>query len=118
MWLVKSKNSSKGAGIFISSNLSFILKQNNRLIQKYVENILLLECLGMRKFDIRLWVLMKGSFDAKMYYYQDFYGRVCSQPYKVDKESLNNSAIHLTNYALNKDSYTSKGNKSGSVVFP
>ena len=46
--------------------------------QKYIENVLLLECLDNRKFDIRLWVLMKGSFDAQMYYYQDFYGRVCS----------------------------------------
>jgi hypothetical protein len=64
IWIVKAKTSSKGAGIFLTSNLNTLLKQNNRLIQKYVENVLMLKVASQRKFDLRLWVLLVGGRDA------------------------------------------------------
>lgn len=36
IWIVKSKTSSKAAGTIVSSTLRTILKQNNRIVQKYV----------------------------------------------------------------------------------
>lgn len=41
VWLTKSKISSKGVGIALHSQLESILKQDNKLAQKYIEKPLI-----------------------------------------------------------------------------
>lgn len=68
IWIVKSQFSSKGAGMYLSNDLSTIVRQENRLIQKYIENVLILQEFKNRKFDLRVWVLVVGGKSCKIYY--------------------------------------------------
>lgn len=52
-----------------------------------------------RKFDIRVWVLM---VEEKVYWFKEGYMRTSSEKYRTNKESMENSFIHLTNNAIQK----------------
>jgi hypothetical protein len=65
---VKSQCSSKGAGMFLSNDSITISKQGNRLAQKYIENVLLLQGFKNRKFDLRIWILVVGGKNFRIYY--------------------------------------------------
>jgi hypothetical protein len=80
---VKARAGSKGAGIVLSNNLNTILKYRSRIVQKYVERPLLLDITHRHKFDLRLWVLVKGSKNISIYYFEQFYGRICSERYSL-----------------------------------
>jgi len=67
IWIVKSQCSSKGAGMYLSNDLNTISKQGNRLVQKYIENVLILQEYK-RKFDLRMWVLVVGGKNCRIYY--------------------------------------------------
>jgi hypothetical protein len=107
IWITKNKTSSKGVGISLSSSLPAILKQTHRLAQKYIERPFLSPAppLSLRKFDIRLWLLLSGNRRPQLHYHRKFYGRVCYLPYCLSPASLRDPAAHLTNYALNKSHF-------------
>lgn len=100
LWIVKPGCKSKGIGIFVTEDLAKIkiaCRQNpNRLVQKYVEDPLLIE---NRKFDIRVWVLIEELDPLRVWVFDDFYLRFCSREYDDQKLDLTR---HLTNYAINK----------------
>ena len=54
-----------------------------RVVQKYIEAPLLL---NNKKFDIRVWVLVTSFDPLVVYYYDNFYLRLCSADYGLDKE--------------------------------
>lgn len=99
-WIVKPIASSRGAGISLLKNspefLSFNhdryempnkAKYNNKIIQKYIEQPLLLKFIQPymdRKFDIRQWVLItydKISSQPLIYIYEDAYCRFSELKY-------------------------------------
>ena len=71
MWIIKSYCSSKGAGIQLSDSIDFISNQTNRIAQKYIENVLLLKGFNNRKFDLRLWVLVRGNSKNCQVYFNE-----------------------------------------------
>lgn len=107
IWITKNKTSSKGVGISLSASLPAILKQTHRLAQKYIERPFLSPALplALRKFDLRVWLLLSGSRPPQLHYHRKFYGRVCFLPYCLSAASLRDPAAHLTNYALNKSHF-------------
>jgi hypothetical protein len=54
--------------MFLSNDFVTISKQGNRLAQKYIENVLLLEGFNKRKFDLRIWILVVGGRNFRIYY--------------------------------------------------
>lgn len=108
LWIVKpGENTNRGTGIFVSNDISKILSEitsnlrstsgdHSYIIQKYIENPLLI---NKRKFDIRLYTLVtciNGVLQA--YYYQEGYLRTACKAYNAN--DLDNKFIHLTNDAI------------------
>ena len=73
---------------------------SNFIIQRYIENPLLI---NRRKFDIRIFALFTGHLKSKTlrgYIYEEGYLRTCSREY--DLSQFENRLIHLTNDAVQK----------------
>lgn len=102
IWIVKPLASSRGAGISIlkdneelyssPSNAYFhyknIKKYENKLIQDYIANPLLLRSgpFAERKFDIRQWVLVVSSGNRpRIYRYKEGYCRFAGMKYRTDR---------------------------------
>eukprot|EP01016_Furgasonia_blochmanni_P056509 TRINITY_DN9650_c0_g2_i1.p1 TRINITY_DN9650_c0_g2~~TRINITY_DN9650_c0_g2_i1.p1 ORF type:complete len:722 (-),score=158.27 TRINITY_DN9650_c0_g2_i1:154-2238(-) len=82
-----------------SSTARTLLRSQNLVIQKYVENPLLIE---NRKFDIRVWVLV--DHEMNLYWFKEGYIRTSSEAYTLSPESISNQYVHLTNNAVQKNS--------------
>lgn len=83
------------------------------LVQRYIENPLLI---SGKKFDIRLYVVIKGVEKIEAYVFEEGLARFCtvsnqnvfihlkSNYKKPDGLNMKNLFMHLTNYSLNKQS--------------
>jgi tubulin polyglutamylase TTLL6/13 len=59
------------------------------------------------KFDIRLYVLVTSCEPLKVFIYKEGMVRLATDEWKPDlqnQDNLNNLYMHLTNYAINKES--------------
>lgn len=85
------------------------------VIQKYIERPLLIHG---RKFDIRIWVLY---YQKTVYIYQEGYIRTACERFSSTETSVNNTYIHLTNNAVQKNSQNygqhEEGNQLGFKEF-
>lgn len=75
-----------------------VLKSTNFVIQKYLEKPHLIQ---RRKYDIRLWVSVNQ--EGKTFICREGYIRTSSDFYTLEKESLGNVNMHLTNNAVQKN---------------
>ena len=66
-YIVKPEALSHGRGIFLTRNIRDVLNGRKYVIQKYVENPMLIEGL---KFDLRLYVLLKSLDPLQIYIYE------------------------------------------------
>ena len=108
-WIIKpGENSNRGNGIVVSDNIHEIAalitsttdKSHTYIIQKYIENPLLI---NKRKFDIRLYTLMTSINGVlQCYFYKEGYLRTACKEFNL--HSLSNKFIHLTNDAIQKQS--------------
>ena len=88
--------------LYAHTTVVMLLQKDSRwIIQKYIERPLLIH---HTKFDIRQWILIDSWSPLKTWVYKDSYLRFSSRKYSLDNF---NSAIHLTNYAIQKN-YDSK----------
>lgn len=112
LWIVKPSCNSKGTGIFVSRRLAEIRgaweKNQNRIIQKYVEDC---PTLGGKKFDLRLWVLLESVRPLRVWLFEDFYARLCFDDFDLARLE---PTRHLTNFSLNKRKFA--GNAQASVL--
>lgn len=72
-------------------------KTTNFVIQKYIENPMLIH---NRKFDIRMWVLITQEMDC--FLFKEGYIRTSSTAYAIDPSNVDNKYVHLTNNAIQK----------------
>lgn len=57
------------------------------------------------KFDLRIYVLLAGTDPMRIYTYRDGLVRLATEPYvSPSNTNLDDMCMHLTNYAINKDS--------------
>lgn len=57
------------------------------------------------KFDLRIYVLVAGIDPLRIFVYEEGLARFATEPYKPPRtENLDNRFMHLTNYAVNKES--------------
>lgn len=108
MFIGKPSKGKGGEGIFLISKMEDIPNRewtpgaNDLLVQRYVKNVLLID---QKKFDLRIYVLIKGFNPIQAYVCEEGLGRFCTENYKPPtKENLKNMFMHLTNYSLNKNS--------------
>ena len=69
------------------------------------------------KFDLRLYVLVLSCEPLKIFLYEEGLVRFATQPFvpftkASDKSAYNNLFMHLTNYAINKESKEFRAAKS------
>mmetsp|Transcript_9993 Transcript_9993/g.18181 ORF Transcript_9993/g.18181 Transcript_9993/m.18181 type:complete len:442 (-) Transcript_9993:47-1372(-) len=111
-WIMKPVGKSQGKGIFLVDKLSQLSgwkttamndpndvkeKAENYVVQQYIHNPLLI---GGRKFDIRLYVLVKSYNPLVVYIYRDGFARFSVVRY--DMNNINNTFVHVTNVAVQK----------------
>lgn len=99
---MKPKASSQGKGIFITDDISEVLRgrsegEKHYVVSEYIINPYLI---NGYKFDLRIYVLITGLNPLKIYLYQDGLARFCAEKYTID--DLRNRFAHLTNYSINK----------------
>jgi hypothetical protein len=115
-YIAKPDRGCQGKGIFLFKNMEDfeILKnaQEKRflefydkcdlVIQQYVPNPFLLD--GY-KFDLRIYVLIKSMDPLEIFIHREGLVRLATAKYqKPNKVNITNTRMHLTNYAVNKDS--------------
>jgi len=72
------------------------------VVQRYMAKPYLIDEL---KFDLRVYVLVTGINPLRVYVYKEGLARFATQKYSSPVGSnLGNLQMHLTNYAINKDS--------------
>ena len=70
--------------------------------QAYIPDPFLIDGL---KFDLRIYVLLYGINPLRVYVFEDGLARFATVPYKKPSpENRNDMFMHLTNYAINKQS--------------
>ena len=57
------------------------------------------------KYDLRVYVFLNGISPLRIYVYRDGLARLATEPYeKPSDKNISNLFMHLTNYAINKES--------------
>lgn len=107
---MKPTGKSQGKGIFLFNKLSqisqwenhsvfLILTQaENYIVQKYISDPLLI---GGKKFDMRIYALVTNYSPLTVYLYRNGFARFTHVRY--DETKINQSEMHLTNVAIQKN---------------
>ena len=104
VWIIKpGENTNRGYKIQVLNNiveiskiLSSVKKGRTYILQKYIEEPLLI---NKRKFDIRMYGMITSMNGClKGYFYEEGYIRTSSKEYSL--KNLSSKAIHLTNDAV------------------
>ncbi|CAI2385531.1 unnamed protein product [Moneuplotes crassus] len=109
-FLAKPSKGKGGDGIFFINKSTAIskedMKQNEYIAQEYIKNPLLID---KKKFDFRLYLLIKGVDTMKAYIAFEGLARFCTEDYTKPKKSKKEEGEddaplykHLTNFSLNK----------------
>lgn len=70
--------------------------------QRYITDPLTIDGL---KFDLRIYVLVYGVNPLRVYIYDEGLARFATSNYEApSSNNINNMFMHLTNYAINKNS--------------
>ena len=103
IWIVKPSGLSRGRGVSCIDQLNDILTNiklhNQTIIQKYIENPLIIKG---RKFDIRQWVLVTNLNPLNIYLFDAPYIRFGAEDYHID--DFKNIFSQLTGNSIAKHS--------------
>jgi len=115
-YIVKPDHLCQGRGIFLTTDLERLrqVSQESRqkneatVVQRYITRPMLIDGL---KFDLRLYFLVAakkasdGNLDFRLFLFRDGLVRLCTTAYQPPTaETVNEKCMHLTNYAVNKNS--------------
>lgn len=101
-FIVKPEASCQGQGIFLTRTLADLKPGDHYVVQRYVHKPYLIDGL---KFDLRIYALILGCDPMRIYIYNEGLARFATEPYVGPQNgNLNNMYMHLTNYAINKNS--------------
>lgn len=116
IYIAKPDHLCQGRGIFLTTDLERLRKcsaecrekDQSAVVQRYIGRPMLID--GF-KFDLRLYFLVcgklseSGGLDLRMFLFRDGLVRLCTTTYAPPTaETMNNRCMHLTNYAVNKNS--------------
>lgn len=111
-FIAKPSRGRGGEGITLVQKFSELhqtwsFKERDLLVQRYIKKPLIIDG---KKFDLRIYVLLKGYTHAEgetiqAYVCEEGMARFCTVDYKKPtKDNLKNLYMHLTNFSLNKNS--------------
>lgn len=101
-WIVKPEDQCQGRGIYLTRNWEHIKANEHTVVQKYLAKPHLID--GF-KYDLRLYVYVNGINPLRVYIYKDGLARFATRKFKKAADNnLDNLFMHLTNYAINKES--------------
>lgn len=101
-FILKPEALSQGRGIFLTRKYEGINPYGHYVAQRYIHKPLLIDGL---KFDLRIYVLVYGCDPLRIFIYKDGLARLATEKYQPPKMlNLSNLFMHLTNYAINKNS--------------
>ena len=101
-FIVKPEASCQGKGIFLTRNFEDLDPNEHYVVQRYMHKPYLID--GY-KFDLRIYVLLAGVNPLRIFVYKDGLARFATVPYESPAPAnLTNLFMHLTNYAINKES--------------
>jgi len=116
IYIAKPDHLCQGRGIFLTTELDRLRKcatecrekDQTAVVQRYIMRPMLID--GF-KFDLRLYFLVcgklpeGGGLDLRMFLFRDGLVRLCTKEYSPPTaETMNQKCMHLTNYAINKNS--------------
>lgn len=102
-WMIaKPSRGCGGEGIFLFKNkFQSPILNNEFVVQKYISKPLLIE---NKKFDLRLYVLIKNLYPLEAYFCNEGLVRFCTEDYnEPTDENIDKLFMHLTNFTLNKE---------------
>ena len=101
-FIVKPEASCQGKGIFLTRNCEDIDSEEHYVAQRYLSKPYLIDGL---KFDLRIYVLLYGCDPLRIFLFKEGLARFSTERYtKPSQGNMNNLCMHLTNYAINKNS--------------
>ena len=103
-FIIKPGNSCQGKGIYLTRRFEDIdFKAGDQFVaQRYMAKPYLIDDL---KFDLRVYCLIYGVEPLRIFVYKEGLARFATEPYLgPQKQNLDNLFMHLTNYAINKNS--------------
>ena len=110
VFIIKPECMSQGKGIFLTRSYEDIQPSEHIVAQEYIMDPYLIDKL---KFDLRIYVLLYGVNPLKIYVHEDGLARFATVPYeRPSDKNINNMFMHLTNYAINKNSSNYKQNET------
>jgi tubulin polyglutamylase TTLL5 len=95
-WILKPKNSSRGRGIEIVSDIADIPMDEKWMVQEYIGNP---HTMNERKYVLRLYVLVTSVDPLRVYLHDEGFAKLASEPYNI--EDPDNPFAHLTNPDIN-----------------
>eukprot|EP00040_Diaphanoeca_grandis_P012494 m.63336 g.63336 ORF g.63336 m.63336 type:complete len:466 (+) comp23269_c1_seq1:185-1582(+) len=113
-WIMKPVARAQGKGIFLFRQLSDIdewkkdtrfsgeeeeKKGDSYIVSLYIENPYLI---SKRKFDLRFYVLVTSFSPLTVWLYREGFARFSGAIFTMDRNSIANNFIHLTNVAIQK----------------
>lgn len=101
-FIIKPEASCQGKGIFLTRNYEWAQAGEHFVAQRYLHKPYLIDNL---KFDLRIYVLITSVIPLRIYIYKEGLARFATTVYTPPVGSnLGNLMMHLTNYAINKES--------------
>ena len=101
-YIVKPEGLSQGKGIFLTKDINEIDLNEHNVVQRYIANPYLIDGL---KFDLRIYCLVYGCDPLRIYVYKEGLARFSTDKYvKPNISNIKDRYMHLTNYAINKQS--------------
>jgi tubulin polyglutamylase TTLL5 len=100
IWIMKPIGKSRGRGIKLVNNIADLSYVDNIVVQKYIRNPLLLD--GY-KFDMRIYVLVTSIHPLEAFVYKEGFARLSTEKFSMSADSIKNTFIHLTNFAIQKN---------------
>lgn len=101
-FIVKPEASSQGEGIFLTKTLKQIDPDDHCVAQEYIHKPYLIDDL---KFDLRIYVMVYGVEPLRIYLYKEGIARFATSTYWAPtRKNMKDLFMHLTNYAINKNS--------------
>lgn len=113
--IVKPDGGSQGRGIFLTKSFRDIKElKTTHVAQHYISDPFLIEG---KKFDLRVYVLITSCSPLHVYLFQDGLIRMCTEDFsQPNSTNMDHKFMHLTNFAINKNSdhFVGNNDESGS----
>ncbi len=95
-WILKPKNSSRGRGIEVISDIASVPLDEKWMVQQYIGNPHLM---NGHKYVLRLYVLITSAEPLRVYLHREGFAKLASEPYNI--QDPDNPYAHLTNPDVN-----------------